>query len=427
MTTFPLAADFPVAAKLRTVEEFILPVSALIFCSAADILRAPSSVVASLQGRSPFDAFATLACSGQALSPLVKARAFGMTPGSSSFRQDAFAFPISKDKKKKIQYSVEVMTSAQTPVAPSASPSRRSNGADVVELSGIRKCYDEFVAVNDLSLRIEPGIYGLIGPNGAGKTSTIRMIMGIIVPDSGQITAFGEPLSRAHMDQFGYLPEERGLYKKMKVLEHLVFLAQLKGLSASEAASRARRWCERFELSSWLEKKVEELSKGMQQKVQFIGAILHDPRLIVMDEPFSGLDPANAVGLKDVMLEMAKNGKTILFSTHRMDQAERLCQSICLINHGKAVLEGDLNQIKARYGRLNVQIRYEGDARFLQEQRLVQSFNDYGNYVEVRLAPGADAQELLRLASASAKLNRFEVMEPSLEEIFIEVVGKTNA
>ena len=315
----------------------------------------------------------------------------------------------------------------QTSAVDVPSADRKFNSADIVELSGVRKCYDEFVAVNDLSLRISPGIYGLLGPNGAGKTSTIRMIMSIIVPDAGKITVFGEPLSRAHMDQFGYLPEERGLYKKMKVLEHLVFLAQLKGLTSTEAASRARRWCERFELTAWTEKKVEELSKGMQQKVQFIGAILHDPRLIVMDEPFTGLDPANAVGLKDVMLELAKQGKTILFSTHRMDQAERLCQSICLVNHGRAVLEGELSQIKARYGRVNVQIRYEGDSRFLQESRLVQSFNDYGNYVEVRLAPGADAQELLRLASSTAKLSRFEVMEPSLEEIFIEVVGKSNA
>ena len=299
---------------------------------------------------------------------------------------------------------------------------------NAVELSNVRKMYDEFVAVADLSLQIRPGgIYGLLGPNGAGKTSTIRMIMGIIVPDSGQISAFGEPLGRAHMDRFGYLPEERGLYKKMKVLEHLVFLAQLKGLSAHEATTRARKWCDRFELTSWTEKKVEELSKGMQQKVQFIGAILHDPKLIVMDEPFSGLDPANTVGLKDVMLELAKNGKTILLSTHRMDQAERLCQSICLINHGHAVLEGDLSQIKSKYGKTHVQIKYEGDASFLREPRLVQSFNDYGNYVEVRLAPGADPQELLKLAASKARINKFEIAEPSLEEIFIEAVGKTNA
>lgn len=320
------------------------------------------------------------------------------------------------------------MSSVQAPLAPALNRSARSAVGDAVQLTSIRKCYDEFVAVSDLTLTINPGgIYGLLGPNGAGKTSTIRMLMGITVPDAGQITVFGQPLSRDHMDQFGYLPEERGLYKKMKVLDHLVFLGQLKGLSSTEATKRANTWCERFELSSWVEKKVEELSKGMQQKVQFIAAILHEPRLIIMDEPFTGLDPANAVVLKDVLLEMAKSGKTILLSTHRMDQVERLCQSICLINHGRAVLEGDLNQIKAGYGRHNIQIKYDGDARFLQEKRLVQSFNDYGNYVEVRLAPAADSQELLRLASSHARLDRFEVMEPSLEEIFIDVVGKSNA
>ncbi len=319
------------------------------------------------------------------------------------------------------------MSSVQTPLAPVSKSAARSVGNDTVHLEGVRKCYDEFVAVDDLSFSVSPGgIYGLLGPNGAGKTSTIRMIMGITVPDAGQITVFGEPLARAHMDQFGYLPEERGLYKKMKVLEHLVFLGQLKGLSSAEATQRANRWCERFEFTAWTGKKVEELSKGMQQKVQFIGAVLHDPRLIIMDEPFTGLDPANAVVLKDVLLEMAKSGKTILLSTHRMDQVERLCQSICLINHGRAVLEGDLNQIKARYGRHNVQIKYDGDARFLQEKRLVESFNDYGNYVEIHLAPGADPQELLHLASANARLDKFELMEPSLEEIFIDVVGKSN-
>jgi len=318
------------------------------------------------------------------------------------------------------------MASIQKSVA--LSSSSRPSAADTVELTGVCKSYGDFVAVDALSFSIEPGgIYGLLGPNGAGKTSTLRMMIGIIVPDSGQISIFGEPLTRAHMDTFGYLPEERGLYRKMKVLEHLVLLGQLKGLTGAEATRRAQSWCERFELTAWTGKKVEELSKGMQQKVQFIGAILHDPRLIIMDEPFAGLDPANAVALKDVLLELAKNEKTILLSTHRMDQVERLCQSICLINHGRAVLEGDLSQIKARYGRRNVQIKYDGDARFLNEPRLVQSFNDYGNYVEVHLAPGADAQEFLHLASSCAKLSKFELMEPSLEEIFIDVVGKPNA
>jgi ABC-2 type transport system ATP-binding protein len=321
---------------------------------------------------------------------------------------------------------VTPLTPAQPPL--SSGPSGSSSASTTVKLSNLHKSYGDFVAVNDISLRIDgSGIYGLLGPNGAGKTSTIRMIIGMIVPDSGQVFVFGQRLSRAHMDRFGYLPEERGLYKKMKVMDQLVFLGQLKGLSANEASSRAQRWCERFELSAWTGRKVEELSKGMQQKVQFIAAILHDPQLIIMDEPFSGLDPTNAVALKDTMLELAKNGKTILFSTHRMDQAERLCQSICLINHGRVVLDGDLSEIKARYGRRNVQIKYDGDARFLEQRSLVQSFNDYGNYVEVSLAPGADAQELLRHASSMARLSKFELMEPSLEEIFIDMVGKPNA
>lgn len=299
---------------------------------------------------------------------------------------------------------------------------------NTLELAGVRKSYDDFVAVNDLSFHIKPAtIFGLLGPNGAGKTSTLRMIIGITVPDSGQVLIMGEPLGRAHTRLFGYLPEERGLYKKMKVRAHLVLLAQLKGLTSAEASKRADTWCERFGLAAWMDKKVEELSKGMQQKVQFIGAILHDPELIVMDEPFSGLDPASALSLKDALLELAKNGKTILLSTHRMDQAERLCQSICLINHGSAVLQGDLDEIKANYGHCSVQIKYDGDAGFLHEPRLVQSFNDYGNYVEVRLAPGADTQELLRLASSKARLDRFEVMQPSLEEIFIEAVSKPHA
>jgi ABC-2 type transport system ATP-binding protein len=317
------------------------------------------------------------------------------------------------------------MALTSPPIALPSTQVRNSGAGSTVALSTVRKCYGDFVAVDDLSLSIQPGkIYGLLGPNGAGKTSTLRMIIGIIVPDSGQITVFGEPLKRAHKDRFGYLPEERGLYKKMKVMEHLLFLAQLKGLSGSEALKRAGSWCERFELSAWTDKKVEELSKGMQQKVQFIGAVLHDPELIVMDEPFSGLDPASTVVLKDALLELAKRGKTILLSTHGMDQAEKLCHSICLVNHGRAVLEGDLNQIKAGYGRCNVQIKYDGDAGFLQESRLVQSFNDYGNYVEIKLAPGADTQELLRLASAGARLSKFEVMEPSLEEIFLDAVSK---
>lgn len=300
--------------------------------------------------------------------------------------------------------------------------------ANTLELRHVTKRYDRFVAVDDLSLVIGNGsVFGLLGPNGAGKTSTIRMMMGITMPDSGEVLVFGEPFRRDHLKRIGYLPEERGLYKRMKLVEQLTFLAELKGVPTAEANRRAHYWCERLELGSWMEKKVEELSKGMQQKVQFIAGILHEPEFLILDEPFSGLDPANVVVLKDVLLEQKKAGKTILFSTHRMDQVERLCDSICLINQGKAVLEGDLRDIKARFGRNHVQMEYEGDGDFLQQTQLVQSFNNYGKYVEVRLAPGADAQELLKMAAARSRLNKFELMEPSLEEIFIDTVGKQNA
>ena len=297
---------------------------------------------------------------------------------------------------------------------------------NTVELIQVRKTFDHFVAVDDLSLAIPAGsVFGLLGPNGAGKTSSIRMMIGIAVPDSGEVRIFGESFRRAQLKNIGYLPEERGLYKKMKILDQLVFLAELKGVNPRDARTRAAAWCERLELTQWLQKKVEELSKGMQQKVQFIAAMLHDPDLLILDEPFSGLDPANTVVMKDVLLEAKKAGKTILFSTHRMDTVERLCDSICLIDHGKAVLQGDLREVKSRYGRNNVQIEYEGQDGFLNDPELVQSFNNYGKYVEVRLKPGADAQKLLHKAVAASRINKFELMEPSLEEIFIDVVGKS--
>jgi ABC-2 type transport system ATP-binding protein len=270
--------------------------------------------------------------------------------------------------------------------------------------------------VNDLSFNIEQGgVFGLLGPNGAGKTSTIRMMIGITVPDSGQVNLFGKPFERKSLQKVGYLPEERGLYKKMKILDQLVFLGELHGMTNGDAKQKAMEWCKRLEIDAWLLKKVEELSKGMQQKIQFIAALLHDPDFIIMDEPFFGLDPVNATLLKDVMLDLKKQGKTILFSTHRMDQVEKLCDSICLINKGNAVLQGELKTIKA------------GNGDFLEKNPLVSSYNNYGKYVEARLAPGADPQQLLQMVAERARINRFELMEPSLEEIFINTVGKDNA
>ena len=294
-----------------------------------------------------------------------------------------------------------------------------------IELEKVRKSYGTFVAVDDLSFKIEKGsVFGLLGPNGAGKTSTIRMMIGITAPDSGTIGMFGKPFERKSLNKVGYLPEERGLYRKMKVLDQLILMAELHGMSAADAKQKAIEWCQRLDISFKLNSKVEELSKGLQQKIQFIAALLHDPDFIIMDEPFFGLDPVNATMLKDVLLDLKKEGRTILFSTHRMDQVEKLCDSLCLINRGKPVLHGTLKDVKAGYGKRNVQIDYVGDGAFLEKNPLVSKFNNYGNYVEVQLAPGADSQELLRTVAAHSRINRFELMEPSLEEIFIDVVGE---
>ena len=293
----------------------------------------------------------------------------------------------------------------------------------VVELAAVTKAYESKVAVRNLSLSIEAGqMFGLLGPNGAGKTSSIRMMMGITIPDSGSISLFGKPFERQSLERVGYLPEERGLYKKMNVLDQLVFFGQLHGLAAEEARKRAVAWATRMEIADSLHKKTEELSKGMQQKIQFIATLLHGPDLIVMDEPFSGLDPVNAVLVEKTLLELKEQGKAILFSTHRMDQVEKLCDSICLINNGEAVLAGNLREIKARYERNHVIVEFEGSSAFLNSSEIAEAKN-FSGHAEIKLKPHGDAQKLLHEASAAATIYRFEVVEPSLEEIFIETVG----
>ena len=293
----------------------------------------------------------------------------------------------------------------------------------ILELKEVTKTYDEFKAVDRLSLAIPRGsVFGLLGPNGAGKTSSIRMMIGITVPDSGTVSLFGEPFRREQLLKIGYLPEERGMYKRMKVGEQLIFFARLKGVSEKDARERSRYWLDRLELAKWTDSKVEELSKGMQQKVQFISAVLHQPEFMILDEPFSGLDPENALELKNILLELKKQGKTILFSTHRMDTVEKLCDSICLVNEGRSVLQGDLKKVKASFGRSNVQIEYEGEVDFLNDKSLIVSANNYGNFVELKMQPGTDPQQLLARAIKSARINRFELAEPSLEQIFIETV-----
>jgi ABC-2 type transport system ATP-binding protein len=248
------------------------------------------------------------------------------------------------------------------------------------------------------------------------------MMMGITIPDSGRIRLFDKPFERKALERVGYLPEERGLYKKMKVVEQLVFFGQLHGLEQGEARKLSKAWAERMEIADALEKKTEELSKGMQQKIQFIASVMHDPGLIVMDEPFSGLDPVNAVLVEKTLLELKAEGKAIIFSTHRMDQVEKLCDSICLVNNGRAVLAGRMRDIKASYERNRVVVEFDGSAEFLKSDEIAEAKN-FSGHAEIRLKPNGNAQKLLHEAAAGATIFRFELVEPSLEEIFIQTVG----
>ncbi len=298
----------------------------------------------------------------------------------------------------------------------------------LLKVDRISKFYDHYRAVDQVSFHIEPGrMFGLLGTNGAVKNTSMRMFMKIIILDEGRIEIFGSQFREEHKNRIGYLPEERGLYPKMKVIDHLQFLGEMKGLTAHRARQGALKWLERFELESWAHKKVQELSKGMQQKVQFIGTILHDPDLIIMDEPFAGLDPINTKLLKDILLELKQSGKTIILSTHLMDQAEKLCEEICLINQGAVVLQGSLAEIKQRYSHNAVQLEYNGDARFIASLPMVERVNDYGNYMEIRLHDQAAPRDLFRaIARSGLEVTRFEAMETSLNDIFIEMVGGGN-
>ena len=300
---------------------------------------------------------------------------------------------------------------------------------DALVLEGVTKRFDTLTAVDNLSLAIREGaVFGLLGPNGAGKTTTLRMIMRVLIPDEGSIRVLGEPVSERTQDLVGYLPEERGLYNRMKVREVLRFLGALKGLSESEAERRALSWLERLELASWSERKILDLSKGMQQKVQFIATVMHKPALLILDEPFTGLDPVNANLIKDIMLELRDQGATVILSTHRMEQVEMMCDAICLIDKGRDVLSGNLRAIKQSYGKNTLRIEYTGDDNFLEGTGLVENANHFGAAVEVRLKAGADPQEILKAAvRCGVRLSRFELVEPPLNDIFIEKVRGAHA
>lgn len=319
------------------------------------------------------------------------------------------------------------MTGAdESPGVPMTARYTETQRMAIVRLQNIRKVYDTKVAVEGLSLTIEPGtMFGLLGPNGSGKTSSIRMMIGMTVPDSGVVELFEKPFDRTALNRIGYLPEERGLYKKMKVIEQLVFLGQLHGLDENTARKRALVWCERLQITEAIEKRTEELSKGMQQKIQFIAALLHEPELIIMDEPFSGLDPVNATLLQDTLVELRREGRAILFSTHRMDQVEKLCDAIAIIYQGKLVLEGTVREIKSRYPRNRVQMVFRGPDRFLQHSGVMDAKN-YAGIAEMTVQNATVAQQLLTAALADCvEVTRFEIMEPTLEEIFIETVKGT--
>jgi ABC-2 type transport system ATP-binding protein len=296
---------------------------------------------------------------------------------------------------------------------------------NALQVDSITKRFGDFEAVKDLSFVIPEGtVYGLLGPNGAGKTTTIRMVMNIIIPDSGDIRIQGRRMDDEMMERIGYLPEDRGLYPKMKVGELVLFLAEMKGIRGAEAKKRIDYWLERFDLSAWKLKKVEELSKGMQQKIQFVVTVLHEPDLIILDEPFSGLDPVNTKLLKDIMLDMKRQGKTIIFSTHRMEQVEMICDNICLINKARRVLEGNLSEIKHEYGKNSIFLDYEGDGGFISAFPEIETVDDYGKTMEIKLREQADPQELLKKLVGRIEVHTFEVKEPTLNAIFIEKVGE---
>jgi ABC-2 type transport system ATP-binding protein len=300
-------------------------------------------------------------------------------------------------------------------------------------LKDVTKQFGEFFAVKNLSFEVPQGsIFGLLGPNGAGKTTTIRMIINIISPDCGEILLLGQRVTPKFQERFGYLPEERGLYNKRKIQDQLVFFGRLKGLTKGEAGRKVDEWMAKLELSEYKKMSPGELSKGMRHKVQFIAAVLHDPEVLILDEPFSGLDPVSVSLLKEVILSLKQRGRTIIFSTHQMEQVEQICDEVCLINHGTRVLGGTLYEIKQRFKHNSALLAYSGTDSFLDNQSFTQ-INKHQDQIEILLNDPVDAQEVLRRAlSAGAVINRFQMVEPSLNDIFIETVrekdgkGKTD-
>jgi ABC-2 type transport system ATP-binding protein len=297
-----------------------------------------------------------------------------------------------------------------------------------LQLKNVRKAFQGHVAVHGLDLEVPRGsVFGLLGPNGAGKTTTIRMAMDIIGPDTGEVLILGGKSEKGLRNRIGYMPEERGLYQKMIVEELLVFMAELKGIKPAESKKRMIPWLEKLGLAGWHKKKANELSKGMQQKIQFIQTLLHDPEILILDEPMSGLDPVGTNVMRDAMIELSRAGKTLIVSSHQMATVEQMCDRVALINKGEKVLDGRVSEIKASYGKNTLILAYEGDGAFLTSLPGVLAVSDHGRYAELKLGPGADPQAILRAAAEKLRVSRFEVVEPSLHDIFIERVTEVRA
>ncbi len=298
-----------------------------------------------------------------------------------------------------------------------------------LEVQHLSKSFELLKAVDDVSFSVPEGsVFGLIGRNGAGKTTTIRMMMNIYLPDSGEVILRGTKIGQEFKDKVGYLPEERGLYKKMKVLETLLFFAELKGKTGKEVERKALEYLDRFELSDRKNSKLEDLSKGNQQKVQFVTTILHDPEFIILDEPFSGLDPINTNLLKEMILELKKKEKVIIFSTHLMDFAEKMCDHIAMIDEGKIILHGNLGEIKKSFGQRNVTISHIGDLSFIKNSPIIEKFETFGNVTSIRVKKPSQIQELLKiLVDKGITIKKFDAEDISLHQIFVEAAGKKAA
>jgi ABC-2 type transport system ATP-binding protein len=303
-------------------------------------------------------------------------------------------------------------------------PGQDTDRMTAIRLDQVRKTFGSHVAVDDLSLDVPPGsLYGFIGPNGAGKTTTLRMIVDVIRPDSGTIEVLGERDPAVIRTRIGYLPEERGMYKKMRSLEFVAYIGMLKGLRPTDARARAAATIDRLGLGAWGQASVDELSKGMQQKIQFAATIVHEPDLLILDEPFSGLDPVNIETVKNEMLAYRRSGRTVIFSTHMMEHAERLCDALFMIHQGRKVLDGSLEQIKSNAPNRAVRLSCYGDAGFVRSLPYVSRIREYGQHLEIFLVEGGDPQQLLTDIVGKVKVTTFDISEPSLYDIFLEMAG----